>query len=159
LDHFEPDDLSVMIAYVSHTYQDIFNNPMQAFLPHSVYPSGKWSLWAEVDPIHFRTELYKAENISALRKEVFEDPLWETEMDGAALLRAMVNRTAVASIVQLPQSVILAAFESLGIELSVDRALVRIAEELLIEHEHLLARAIRKYSVQSGLPIPASAHP
>ncbi|MGH2751649.1 MAG: hypothetical protein ACRDK3_12365, partial [Actinomycetota bacterium] len=29
------DKLDVILGYVSHTYQDIFNNPMQAFLPNS----------------------------------------------------------------------------------------------------------------------------
>src|SRR6266536_4901896 len=73
---FEPDRLSVLIAYVSHTYQDVFNNPMQAFLPHWVYPSGQWELWAELNNIDFRLVLYAHENISALRQEVFCAPLW-----------------------------------------------------------------------------------
>ncbi|HZU70937.1 MAG TPA: hypothetical protein VFA09_26915 [Ktedonobacteraceae bacterium] len=158
LSPFDPDFLSVLIGYVSHTYQDIFNNPMQAFLPQSVYPCGKWELWSELDPIEFRTILYYPENISAFRQEFFNDRLWSIRLDGAALIKAMVNRTAVASIVQIPRSTIDSAFESFGLE-EVAIEQVKEAEEFLIEHEQLLSKLIRKYSAPSTQHKGAANYP
>ena len=144
---FEPDRLSILIAYVSHTYQDVFNNPMQAFLPRWVYPSGQWELWAELNNIDFRLVLYARENISALREEVFGAPLWTAKVPGVALIRAMVSRTAAAGILEVPQPVIDQAFDSLELDPHVNPSDLKMAEEILIEHEILLMNSIRKYSI------------
>jgi hypothetical protein len=149
---YAPDLVSIVIGFASHTYQDIFNNPMQAFLPHGVYPCGKWELWAELDAIDFRTVLYEPSNIKAFRKELFSDPLWNVELQPEALVRAMVNRTAVSSIVTVPASQVEAAFESLALT-DPEASPTREAEAWLIEHEHLLATMIRKYA---SAAVPAS---
>lgn len=146
ISNFNPDRLSVLIAYVSHTYQDIFNNPMQGFLPHWVYPSGQWKLWSELGAIDFRTALYTPENISAFREEFFASPLWKVTLDGTALIKAMINRTAAASALEIPLKIVDNAFDSLELDLPVDNSEVKAAEQLLIEHEELLSNMMRKYS-------------
>jgi len=152
----KPDRLSVIIAYASHTYQDIFNNPMQGFLPYSVYPCGKWDLWSELDPIGFRTVLYSPANIKAFRAEFFAAHLWNADLDPRALVKAMVNRTAVASVVRVPPSVVDAAFESLDVR-TPSSAQLRTAEEWMVEHEYLLANMIRKYSSAEASTAPERA--
>lgn len=143
---YDADLPSVILGFVSHIYQDIFNNPLQAFLPRFVYPCGKWELWTELDSVNFRTVLYNPENIDAFRTEFFGNPLWNTRLDGPALLRAMVNRTAAASAAPIPSQVIEAAFDSVATDRRPDLGEVREAEAFLLEHEQLLAKMIHKYS-------------
>lgn len=157
LEPFDPDSTSVVIAYASHTYQDIFNNPMQGFLPYSVYPCGKWELWSSLDPIHFRTTLYQPENIAAFRQEFFTDPVWDVSLEPSALVKAMVERTAVASLVQLPRAVVEDTYASLGLEQPDSRELAE-ATEFLIAHEEILARLMRKYSGEAA-PVPVGVGP
>jgi hypothetical protein len=149
LSKFWSDKLSVLIAYVSHTYQDIFNNPMQAFLPQWVYPCGQWELWSELGAVDFRTVLYVPENISALREELFGASLWTAKANGSALIKAMINRTATTGVLKVPQNVVDNAFESLGLNFCIDPIDLKFAEEILIEHEVLLTSLIRKYSDNS----------
>ena len=143
---FNPDSLSVTLAFVSHTYQDTFNNPIQAFLPYSVFPCAQWRLWTEIDPIHFRTRLYAPNNISAFRKEFFENSLWSTRLDGPSLVKAMIAQTALASVVPLPSEFVDSAYESLGITSGCEPGQMKEAEDFLREHESLLSILIRKYS-------------
>jgi len=150
---FNPDFLSVLLAYVSHTYQDIFNNPMQAFLPKSVYPSGKWELWSELDSINFRQVLYSPDNITAFREEFFSDPIWDTRIHVVPLIKAMIRRTAVSSVVQLPKTIEEEAFNSLSIETDGVETDFDVAEEFFIEHEILLSKLIRKYSKSPNFTI------
>lgn len=147
ISRFDPDKLSATIGYVSHTYQDMFNNPIQGFLPHWTYPSGQWSLWAEVGAIEFRTVLYAPETIAAFREEFFSAPLWQESLGGSALVRAMVRRTAASCVVDVPPEVVEDAFQSLGLVDDVDSGDVQMAEEWLIAHEALLSEMIRKYSI------------
>jgi len=152
---FDCDHVSMIIGWTSHTYQDIFNNPMQGFLPRSVYPSGKWELWASLDAIDFRSRLYQPENIAAFREEFFSDPLWNVTLDPAALVYAMVIRTATASIVQIPRQLVDSAFEGLGVGPRPSDADLTAALDFIIEHEELLARLMRKHS--EALPVAVGA--
>lgn len=145
LPEFDPDIRSVLIAYVSHTYQDIFNNPMQAFLPHSVYPCGKWKLWTELDP-DFRIVLYQPSVIGDFRSEFFNDNIWRTRLDPTALIYAMIDRTESASVAKLRGEMVENAFESLGLNLDSGGSETKLAEGFLIEHEALLETLIKKYS-------------
>jgi hypothetical protein len=141
-----PDRTGVLVAYVSHTYQDIFNNPMQAFLPRFVYPSGKWDLWGSLDAVDFRAALYSPLVIAEFRREFFDDPLWQIDLDANALLAAMIERTAAASTVPVPRALIAAAYDALGTN-GVPRGRdTGRAREFLVEHEHLLTRLIERYS-------------
>lgn len=158
--NFDPDRMSILIAYVSHTYQDIFNNPMQAFLPQWTYPSGQWELWSSLGSMDFRTILYSPKNIAAFREEFFRDRLWAVNLDGASLIKAMINRTALASALPIPPFLTDTTFAVLEINSPVSESTVKMAEEFLIEHEQLLSNMMRKYSRtymsqpnQSTLPI------
>ena len=150
---YDPDPASVIIGYASHTYQDIFNNPMQAFLPYAVYPCGKWELWSELHGIDFRPVLYEPGNIKAFRQEFFDDPLWNVKLSAEPLVKAMVNRTAFSSVVLVPPSVVDAAYEALNLR-AAEPSAVREAEAWLAEHENLLSRLIRRYGA-----IPTGAQP
>lgn len=147
LGDFEPEHrASALIAYVSHTYQDIFNNPMQAFLPRFVYPSGKWDLWATLGAVDFRAVLYAPAVISEFRREFFEDPLWETDLDAGALLTAMIERTAAASVVPVGREIIDAAYEALGMDSVPSENETTRASQFLIDHEQLLSQLMGEYS-------------
>jgi hypothetical protein len=150
---FDPDPVSVLVSYASHTYQDIFNNPMQGFLPHATYPSGKWDLWRDLGGIDFRAVLYEPGNIDAFRREFFGDSLWETRLDPVAVVKAMVQRTAAAAAVPIPDEIVAAAFESLELGDAGGRELAD-AEAFLVEHEQLLTRLTRQYSTPK---VPAGA--
>jgi len=140
-----PDPDSAALAYVSHTYQDIFNNPMQAFLPYSAYPCGKWSLWERVGAIDFRCTLYAAKNIAAFRKEFFAHRIWEAKLEGCSLISAIIAKTADACAVPLKDDVVAAARTSLGIR-NVTHSAFSDALDFLTEHETVLGELIAKYS-------------
>lgn len=145
------DDLpSITLSYVSHTYVDVFNNPMQAFLPQFPYPCGKWELWTELGAISFRTALYASERISSFREEFFEHPIWNITLDLYALITAMVVRTAEASALPVPDDVVESAVISLGSESMADPSEIETAVEFLVELEGLLVDMMRKHS--SELP-------
>lgn len=140
----------VILAFVSHTYQDVFNNPMQGFLPYHVYPCGKWELWNSFDdPIAFRTVLYRPENISAFREEFFGDEIWKSSIDSVALICAMVERTAASCLVRVPERVISAAVRSLDGGSGTEQSHADEALEWLLEHESMLERLIHKYSSET----------
>ncbi len=156
LSNFSADPLSVTLAVVSHTYNDTFNNPVQAFLPQWVYPSGRWQLWSEVHGINFRTVLYSTENISALRDEFFQREKWNLKLDAASLISAMINRTAEACALPVPKDIVDTTFNSLGTEVRVRRSDVENAEQILIAKEHELSQLIKKFSVHHDHSRPAS---
>jgi hypothetical protein len=143
---YAPDFDSVVLSYVSHVYQDVFNNPMQAFLPRSVYPCGKWEFWAELDFVNFRTTLYADENIRAFRSEMYSAALWQRKLRLPPLLRAMLSRTAATSIVSIPQSLVNEAYEALGVRGDVSSSELSECEEFLVAHENLMMLLIKKYS-------------
>jgi hypothetical protein len=143
---YDPDNMSVLLAYVSHVYQDIFNNPMQAFLPKFVYPCGSWELWGTLDAIDFRTVLYAPSNIDDFRAEFFDGPLWGTRLSAPALLEALVRKTAEASAIRVPPPIVTDAVASLGIQDGYGDSDLVTALEFLTEHEQSLKMAIRKYA-------------
>ncbi|MGE0040945.1 MAG: hypothetical protein AB7M05_20830 [Alphaproteobacteria bacterium] len=145
----EESNQSVLMAYASHTYQDIFNNPMQGFLPVSVYPCGKWELWEKLDAIEFRTRLYEPERIVAFRSEYFADPLWNNRFgDPLLMIRAMVRRTAAASAVRLDGNAVDRAIEAIGADQGGGDD--RVADDFFETHEVLLSALIRKYGGRTG---------
>lgn len=156
---FRPDRLSAVMAFCSHTYQDVFNNPMQAFLPLSVFPCGKWELWQDLGPVQFRRVLYHPDNISRLREEVFGSRLWDRRLNPGALVHAMIRRTAEFSVARLNDGIIDEAVDSLQLDVTYDSSDLAAAEQFLKEHEDALEAAIRKYSrvngeVDAALPQP-----
>ena len=88
-----PDLLSAGISMLSHIYIDTFNNPVQAFLPESVYASGQWDFWNQVDYLVFRSKFYSEFAIKAFRSMLSKSDVWEVEsLDPFALVKAMIIR-------------------------------------------------------------------
>ena len=137
---------AVVLAYASHTYQDMFNNPMQGFLPEVVYPSGQWALWEQLDAIDFRTVLYEPDNIAGFREEFFNDSLWKVDLEPRAVLMAMITRSAAACQGSVGDDVIGRAFTALEVGDRPATGDVQLAAAFLIEHEQLLSKLIVKYS-------------
>jgi len=86
------DKLSASVSLVTHIFFDTFNNPVQAFLPHSSIASGHWDLWDQIEYLKFREEFYREENIDNFRKEIAKDTLWDVKLKPEALLKAMIIR-------------------------------------------------------------------
>jgi hypothetical protein len=141
-----PSDLSMRLAFVSHLYNDQFNNPIQAFVPYSVYPSGAWELWESIDAAEFRWYLYERTAIDDFRDETFSAPEWRTTNSGEALIAAMITRLAKASTVSIGQDAIDAAMKSVGILDALGTTQHKEAEELLEEHDQRVCALIRKFS-------------
>jgi hypothetical protein len=80
------------LALLSHLYFDTYNNPVQAFLPDSVYPSGQWDFWKSVDYFTFRTKFYTQESLSVFRKGVLESDVWDAKIDPYGMIKAMIIR-------------------------------------------------------------------
>jgi len=80
------------VAILSHIYLDTYNNPVQAFLPDSVYSSGQWNFWSHVGYLTFRTKFYEESVISTFRKNLFNDSVWNTKLDPYTLIKAMIIR-------------------------------------------------------------------
>lgn len=141
-----PSDLSMRLSFVSHLYNDQFNNPIQAFVPYSVYPSGAWQLWESIDAAEFRWYLYERSAIDDFRAEVFEGPEWRTTNNGEALIAGMITRLADASVVPIDRDAVDAAMRSVGVLDTAGTADHKIAIDLLREHEDKVALLIRKFS-------------
>ena len=139
---------SLIVACISHTYHDIFNNPMQGFLPGSPTPCGQWELWLEVEQRDYRRHLYQEERIERLRSDLFDDEHWPTAgyYGLAALAEAMVIRTANAALVPIARELIDNAIESLGFQQRAESAEVADACEFFEAHEVLLVELIREHS-------------
>lgn len=153
-----PSALSATLAYVSHTYQDVFNNPMQAFLPYSSYPCGAWDLWEELGAIEFRTHLYEPTAIEAFRSDFFSGTFWNTELEAISLIEAMVHRTAVYCVKPAMASTIGKCIASLGLGRAADQDR-ESAIEFLLAHETKLIDAMRQYgaarAAHAAWPVPS----
>ena len=86
------DKLGAGISLLSHIYFDTYNNPVQAFLPDSVHSSGQWDFWKTIGYLSFRTNFYREDIISAFRKRLFEDKIWDEKLNPYALIKAMIIR-------------------------------------------------------------------
>jgi len=86
------------ISLLSHIYFDTYNNPVQAFLPDSVYSSGQWDFWRNVGYLTFRTKFYRDDVISVFRKELLNDKLWNVKVDPYTLVKAMIIRLGDLSL-------------------------------------------------------------
>jgi hypothetical protein len=138
---------SAAVAFASHAYQDVFNNPVQAFAPWSPYPCGAWALWEQVGPIDFRRRLYLQENIDSLRADLFSRPDWNARFSTEAIVEAIVRRTAHYSVVPVDESIVIMACQQLGVvPRGANQDEVREAIEFLSWHEDVLGGLIVEYS-------------
>lgn len=86
------------ISLLSHIYFDTYNNPVQAFLPDSVYSSGQWDFWRNVGYLTFRTKFYRDDVISAFWKGLSNDKVWNVKVDPYTLVKAMIIRLGDLSL-------------------------------------------------------------
>ena len=86
------DRKSAALALVSHLYFDMYNNPIQLFLPYSFSCSGQWSFWRSIDYWKFRTKFYKGQAIARFRRNIYVDCIWNVRMEAISLMFAMINR-------------------------------------------------------------------
>ena len=87
-----PDIMGGGLSLLSHLYFDTFNNPVQAFLPESVYPSGQWDFWKNVDYMLFRTKFYTESALSIFHKQVLQSEIWNLDISPSKMIKAMIIR-------------------------------------------------------------------
>ena len=92
ISHPSSDKVSGGVALLSHIYFDTFNNPVQAFLPESVYSSGQWEFWKNVGYLTFRSKFYRKDIIQTFRERLLDDKIWDTKVDPYTLIKAMIVR-------------------------------------------------------------------
>lgn len=110
-----PDRPSLVIGWLSHVYQDTFNNPVQAFAPERGEPCGQWALWRRLGDLDWRRRLYGAGRIGRFRSALFTDPRWGRAMEPRAVVAAMLERTAAASLVRVPGVLIARRYRDLAV--------------------------------------------
>lgn len=100
------DKLSAAVSLLSHTYFDVWNNPVQVFLPKCSYCSAHWEFWNNVDYMKFRGDFYKPENIVPFRKEVAKSNIWNTSLKPEAMVKAMIIRLGELGQPAIPYEII-----------------------------------------------------
>lgn len=86
------DRLAAALSLVSHPYFDVWNNPVQFFLPNSAFASARWEFWTKVDYMKFRGDFYKEKNITRFRQEMVQHPLWNVSLEPEAMIKALIIR-------------------------------------------------------------------
>jgi len=84
------DKMSAGVSLISHLYFDTFNNPVQAFLPYSSRTSAQWDLWDNIDYMRFRSEFYSESSITAFRREITQNGIWDVKLSPPAIIKAMI---------------------------------------------------------------------
>lgn len=100
------DKLSAAVSLLSHTYFDVWNNPVQIFLPACSYCSAQWEFWNNVDYMKFRSEFYKTENIIPFRKEIAKSKVWAMKLKPEAIIKAMIIRMGEMGQPAIPYEVV-----------------------------------------------------
>ncbi|MFH1022819.1 MAG: hypothetical protein V1809_05470 [Planctomycetota bacterium] len=98
--------MSAALSLVSHPYFDIWNNPVQPFLPGSSCCSGLWDFWNRIDYMKFRGDFYKPENIVPFRRAIAASPVWNATLRPAALIKAMIIRLGEHGQPSIPYEVV-----------------------------------------------------
>lgn len=145
VDRAAPSIAGMKLAYVSHLYNDAYNNPVQPFAPRWVVPSGHWSLFESIDPFELRRRLYAdSDPLDALRSAHFGEGSWSQTIDADSLVFAMLLRLAslVPEGVSAPTREDVAEFAGC-LDLVVDDRDVAIAEDLLRWHEDAFLRSLK----------------
>ncbi|MGH3821413.1 MAG: hypothetical protein ACRDRA_00990 [Pseudonocardiaceae bacterium] len=141
------DQKAMALAFTSHAYQDMFNNPIQAFLPYSPFPSGRWELFERTGGLDFRSVLYQRQNIEELRYQLFGRNEWNIAYPTSVLIEAVVRRTAASCTSRISEEIIGKACADLGIQVGIhDSHVITEAMEFLDWHERFLDELIYKFS-------------
>ena len=98
--------MSSAVSLLSHIYFDLWNNPVQVFLPSCSYCSAQWQFWDNVDYMKFRSDFYKPESITAFRKEIAQSPVWNCRLKPEALIKALIIRLGELSEPRVPYEMV-----------------------------------------------------
>ena len=98
--------MSAAVSLLSHLYFDLWNNPVQVFLPESSYCSAQWKFWTDIDYMRFRSDFYKPTSINAFRKEIVASPVWNTRVRPEAMIKAMIIRLGEGGQPSIPYEVV-----------------------------------------------------
>ncbi len=96
------DKMSAAVSLLSHIYFDLWNNPVQVFLPGSSYCSAHWAFWDNIDYMRFRSDFFKPDSINAFRREIAQSPVWDCQLKPEALVKAMIIRLGELSEPKVP---------------------------------------------------------
>lgn len=81
------------LSLLSHLYFDTYNNPVQAFLPDAVEPSGQWDFWRNVDYMLFRTRFYTDRGVAIFRTGILKSSIWDSaKINPYNMVKAMIIR-------------------------------------------------------------------
>ncbi len=100
------DRLAAALSLVSHPYFDVWNNPVQFFLPDCAFASARWDFWTKIDYMKFRGDFYKEKNITRFRLEMVEHPLWNTSVQPEALIKTIIIRMGEMGAPTIPYEVV-----------------------------------------------------
>lgn len=100
------DKLSAAVSLLSHTYFDVWNNPVQVFLPNSSHCSAQWEFWNNVDYMRFRGDFYKPENIIPFRRKIARSDVWDVTLKPEAMIKAMIIRLGELGQPSIPYEII-----------------------------------------------------
>ncbi|MFQ5957273.1 MAG: hypothetical protein ACE5KK_05830 [Candidatus Brocadiales bacterium] len=100
------DKMSAAVSLLSHIYFDLWNNPVQVFLPESSYCSAQWEFWTDIDYMRFRSEFYKPASINAFRKEIASSPVWNRKLKPEAMIKAIIIRVGEGGKPNIPYEVV-----------------------------------------------------
>lgn len=98
--------LSAALSLLSHIYFDLWNNPVQVFLPDCSYCSAQWEFWTDIDYMNFRSNFYKAKSIDTFRKEIAASPVWKKGLKPEALIKAIIIRLGELGRPTIPYEVV-----------------------------------------------------
>ncbi len=98
--------MSAAVSLLSHIYFDLWNNPVQVFLPGCSYCSAHWEFWDNIDYMKFRSNFYKPENIGAFRKEIAQSSVWDCRLKPEALIKALIIRLGELSEPRVPYEIV-----------------------------------------------------
>jgi hypothetical protein len=123
------DRLAASLSLVSHTYFDTFNNPVGVFIPLAANYSAHWDLFGSIDYLEYKASFYRPDVIGSFRRAMGESDIWRRPFpqeeadggtrgpvalqaappyDGAALIKAMIQRLGALAPGISPASVELA---------------------------------------------------
>jgi len=123
------DRLAASLSLISHTYFDTFNNPVGVFIPLAANYSAHWDLFGSIDYLEYKASFYRPDLIGPFRRAMGESDIWRRPFpqegtdggtrrpvaleagrpyDGAALIKAMIQRLGALAPGISPGSVELA---------------------------------------------------
>ncbi|MGR3296137.1 MAG: hypothetical protein ACUZ8A_07925 [Candidatus Bathyanammoxibius sp.] len=134
VENISKDKMSAAVSLISHIYFDLWNNPVQVFLPESSYCSAQWEFWTDIDYMRFRLDFYKPESIIAFRKEIAASPVWNKKLSPESMIKAMIIRVGEGGQPSIPYEVVDQGIRDFMRYLEID-TYQRADEELAFCHE------------------------